>query len=345
MTVLIVEDDDLTRKRLRKILERSGRRVIACSEGGKALEAFTAAAPQPEVVLTDWMMPAVDGLTLAKSIRRLTTGGLYTYVILLTSKGDTADRVLGFEEGGVDDYVVKPFSMEELLARVAVGERLASLERAQREYSRSLESVVSRQTRQIRETQEEVVVRLASALRSRDEETGAHVRRIGLTSALLAEALGWSRGAVDDLRVAAAMHDIGKVGIPDAILRKPGRLAPDELQVMRRHAAIGADILNHSPLPLLRMAKDIALGHHERWDGQGYPSGAAGEAIPACARIVAVADVFDAVSNDRVYRPALPEAEVLRLMREGRGGHFDPAVLDAFLGALPEMRRIQAENR
>ena len=166
------------------------------------------------------------------------------------------------------------------------------------------------------------------------------IKRTGWYSELLAATIGWDRERVEQIRLAAPMHDIGKIAIPDAILCKPGKLTPDEFAVMQTHARVGADLLAGSQSPVLRLAHEIALGHHEWWDGGGYPSGLKGTEIPEAARIVAIVDVYDALIHDRVYRPALPEQEALKIMRAGRGTHFDPELLDAFMSLLPEMRAI-----
>ena len=166
----------------------------------------------------------------------------------------------------------------------------------------------------IRQTQEETIYRLLAALESRDDETGGHVRRIALFSMLLAEAVKWSEGELEDLRLAAPMHDIGKIGVPDAILRKPGPLSKEEYRVMKNHTTIGGQILSGSQFPMLQMAHDIAVSHHEKWDGSGYPNGLSGDAIPLVGRIVSLVDVYDALSHDRVYHKALAEQEVLAIM-------------------------------
>jgi HD-GYP domain-containing protein (c-di-GMP phosphodiesterase class II) len=189
----------------------------------------------------------------------------------------------------------------------------------------------------------EVAASLAAAVQYRDGETGAHLARVGLYAAALARELGWDDEAAADLRVAAGIHDVGKLGVPDQILLKPSPLDPAELTLMRRHAEIGAAIIGASAQPVLRLGREIALHHHERWDGGGYPRGLAGEAIPAAARIVAVADVYDSLVNSRVYRPPMDEDEALELMAGEAGAHFDPEVFDRFFDLLPEVRRIQRE--
>ena len=205
-----------------------------------------------------------------------------------------------------------------------------------------LEQEVRRRTRKIREREEELVFRLLAAAGVRDRETGAHIRRIGLYAAELARALGWRDRGVEHIRLAAPMHDLGKIGVPDRILRKPGPLTDAERQVMRGHTEVGARLLEGSDIDVLVMGAQIARCHHERWDGSGYPQGMQGEDIPEAARIVAIVDAYDAMVQARVYKPALPEDEVVRRLRAARGKHFDPRLLDAFLACLPKMRQIAA---
>jgi HD-GYP domain-containing protein (c-di-GMP phosphodiesterase class II) len=207
-----------------------------------------------------------------------------------------------------------------------------------------LEDKVREQTTDIRRTQEEVIYRLITAAQWSDEETGMHIRRTGLLSEVLARAASWYGDDLETIRQAAPLHDIGKIGIPDTILRKPGKLTPEEFEVMKTHTRIGADILAGSNVPMLQMAREIALNHHERWDGKGYPRGLAGKAIPESARVVAIVDVYDALSHDRVYRPALPEAEVLAIMQQGSGTQFDPLLMTHFFLHLSEIRRIAKEH-
>jgi len=342
LNILIAEDDAITLRRLQHFLEKWDHHVITAVNGADALEKFL--DQDVELVITDWMMPEMDGMEL---VRRIRSGGKdkpYVYTILLTSRGEKEDVVKGLSEVGVDDYVVKPFEPDELRARLSVGERTVRLERTLREYGKGLEKIVRMQTRLIRKTQEETILRLLTALESRDEETGGHVRRIGLFSAHLANEAGWTREEVEDIRLAAPMHDIGKIGVPDAILQKEGPLTADEFEVIKSHTNIGGQILGDSEFPMLQMAHEIALYHHERWDGGGYPEDRKGEDIPIAARIVALVDVYDALSQDRVYRKACPLEEVLENMRKSRGSHFDPEYFDLFLDSIPDFRRIAAEN-
>lgn len=206
-----------------------------------------------------------------------------------------------------------------------------------------LESEVQRRTLEIRKREEEIAIKLVSLTSLRDEETGAHVRRIGLYAAVMAKALGWSAEEIDTIRVAAPMHDIGKIGIPDRVLRKTDVLNDEEFNVMKRHTEIGASMLRGTKIPILNMAAEIALNHHERWDGTGYPQGLMGDKIPVSARITAIVDIYDALVHERVYKRAMVEEEALKLMQDMAGRHLDPYLLGLFLSLLPAMRRIRLE--
>lgn len=204
-----------------------------------------------------------------------------------------------------------------------------------------LEQEVRKRTKDIRVREEEIALRLVCAADTRDDgETGSHIRRLGLYSEIMARHLGWSQDEIDEIRIAAPMHDIGKIGIPDRILRKPGKLNAEEFEIMKLHTKIGGRILSHSKSALIQMARDIALGHHEKWDGSGYPLGLSGKDISISARIVAIADVFDALIHERVYKDKMPVEQALDIMREGRGKHFDPRLFDLFIEHRQEMADI-----
>ena len=336
MNILVAEDEAIALKRSKYFLEKWGHRVITVQNGLEALEEFLSS--KIDLVITDWMMPEMDGLELVRHIRSRTATP-FAYIILLTSREDKKDIVNALETG-VDDYIIKPFDPAELQARVNVGVRMVRLERSLKEYGTSLEKIVRRQTSTIRQTQEETIIRLLSALESRDKETGGHVRRMALFSVILAEAAGWPSQRVSDLRLAAPMHDIGKIGIPDTILRKTGKLSEEEFEIIKSHTIVSSQILKDSKYSMLQMAHDIALYHHEWWDGNGYPYGLKGEDIPEAARIVALVDVFDALSHDRFYRKASPEEEVLQTMKEGRETQFDPYFYDLFISLVPKFKEI-----
>lgn len=229
-----------------------------------------------------------------------------------------------------------------LVGRMLLGDRdLRRAERAERRRGEELERVVDARTAELRRSREASIRRLAEVIGMRDEETGGHIERIALYAALLGEQGGLDRGDIELLRVTSPLHDIGKIAVPDAILRKPGPLTPDERAVIEQHTIHGHRLLSGSGQRVLDFAAELALTHHERWDGNGYPHGLAGEEIPVGGRILAVCDVFDALTSDRVYRPAVPLSDVLAIMRAGRGTQFDPAVLDTFLASLPAVLRLR----
>ncbi len=336
MNILVAEDEAIALKRSKYFLEKWGHSVITVQNGLEALEEFLSS--KIDLVITDWMMPEMDGLELVRHIRSRTETP-FAYVILLTSREDKKDIVEALESG-VDDYIIKPFDPAELQARVNVGVRMVSMERSLMEFRTSLEKIVRKQTSAIRQTQEETIIRLMSALELRDKETHGHVQRMRMFSMMLAEAVGWPKVRVNDLRLAAPMHDIGKIGIPDTILRKTGKLSEEEFEIVKSHTIVSSKILKDSKFSMIQMAHDIALYHHEWWDGNGYPYGLAGEDIPQAARIVALVDVYDALSHDRFYRKASPEEEVLKIMKEGREIQFDPYLYDLFLDILPNFKEI-----
>ncbi len=208
-----------------------------------------------------------------------------------------------------------------------------------------LENEVMRRTALIKQREEEIAIKLVSVTSYRDEETGAHIRRIGLYAAAMAEALNWERQAIEDIRIAAPMHDIGKVGIPDSILLKAGKLTDSEFSIMKRHTKIGEEMLRGSQIPVMDMAAEIALNHHERWDGTGYPNGLKGTQIAETARITAIIDIYDALVHERVYKKAFREEDALRLLQESAGSHIDPYLYKVFLSILPTIREIKEANQ
>jgi HD-GYP domain-containing protein (c-di-GMP phosphodiesterase class II) len=226
-----------------------------------------------------------------------------------------------------------------LLTALAAGSLWSSIRHAGQ-----LEAKVREQTADIRAAQEEVICRLVTASQWCDDETAMHVRRVGALSQALAVGADWMGNDAEAIRQAASMHDVGKIGVPDAVLQKPGKLTAEEFEIMKTHTVIGADIFAGSKVPMLQMARDIAFCHHERWDGKGYPRGLAGTEIPESARIVAIVDVFDALTHDRVYRPAMSEEEALAILRAGSETQFDPALLATFFRRLPEMRALCQQN-
>lgn len=342
MNILVAEDDTLTRKRLQHFLEKWGYRVITAKNGIEALE--LSLSNNTDILITDWMMPEMDGIELVRNIRNVPNSA-YIYTILVTVKSEKQDMIEGLSGGEVDDFVVKPFDPDILRARISVGARTVNLERALRKYNEGLEKLVQHQTSVIRKTKEETIFRLLTALESRDEETAGHVRRIALYSNLTAKSAGWIPESAYDIRLAAPMHDIGKISIPDSILRKKGELSNKEFDIIKGHTTIGGQILEGSECPMLQMAHGIALSHHEWWNGEGYPAGLSGEAIPVAARIVALADVYDALSNDRIYADALPADKVIEYMEKRRITQFDPYFYDIFVDLIPEFVKLSVTTQ
>ena len=336
--ILVVDDEPKVRELIQRLLERDGYVCEGVGDAQAALERLRDGVPVA-LVVSDINMPGMSGLDLLAAVRERHEE---VAVLMVTGVDDRRVGVHALELGAYG-YVTKPFDRNELAINVANAlerRRLTLLARAAHD---RLEGEVRRRTEQIRRREEEIAHRLVAAAGFRHSETGDHVRRIGLYSAALGRLLGWPEARVDDLRVAAMMHDIGKIGVPDSILLKPGPLLPQEFEVIKGHTLIGARILDRSDVPMLHMAREIALSHHERWDGSGYPHGLAGDAIPESARIVAVVDVYDALVHDRVYRAALPEDRVLEMIVEQMGRHFDRQAAEAFLSASSRFRDIREQ--
>lgn len=332
--LLVVEDDSLIGGLLARWLSDEG---YPCSRAASADEAMIYLRKHDVALVTlDIRMPGVSGLQCLKKVKQEFPD---TAVLMVTGEGDTSVAIEALTSGA-HGFLQKPTEQAELIIQVkrALDHRRMTLEN--RQYNLRLAEKVREQTAVIMAAHKETVGRLIRASLYRDEETGSHIRRTGEYSELLAMRAGWSSDDAALIHLAAPLHDIGKIGIPDAILRKPGRLTAEEMAIMRTHTTIGAKMLSGSTLPMLQMAEEIALNHHEHWNGKGYPNHRTGFEIPESARIVAIVDVFDALSHDRVYRAAMSEDEVLEILREGRGQHFDPVLLDLFFEILPEIRNV-----
>lgn len=314
--LLLVDDEPTNLQVLRQILQDDYRLLFA-KDGDKALE--LAVREVPALILLDVMMPGMTGHEACARLKADPATAAIP-VIFVTALADVEDEAKGFEVGAVD-YITKPVSPPIVRARVRTHLSLVRVD-------------------ELKQTRLQIVQRLGLASEYKDNETGLHVIRMSHYARLLAEAAGFSAEAAEDLLNAAPMHDVGKIGIPDAILQKTGKLDDAEWQVMRQHAQIGADIIGEHDSGLLKMARSIALTHHEKWDGSGYPNGLAGEAIPLEGRIVAIADVFDALTSVRPYKPAWPLDEAVALLRRESGRHFDPALVELFLGLMPEILQV-----
>lgn len=335
--ILIVDDEPTI---CRVLSLRLTAETYVCATANKAERAFELLEAEPfALLITDINMPGMSGMALLELVRRRFPD---LAVIMATAMDDRATAVKAMQLGAYA-YLVKPYDLDEVTINVAQALERQRLLLESRQYQVRLEEEVRDRTADVRRREEELALRLVATADYRDQDTGAHIRRIGLYSAVLAANLGWEQSAVDDLKIAAPMHDVGKIGVPDSILLKPGPLTSTEFEAMKLHTKIGAGILSGSDIRLIVMARDIALSHHERWDGAGYPHGLAGEAIPEAARIVAIADVYDALLHPRVYKAAVDEQEALAIMLSERGRHFDPKMFDCFLTVVDQFRRIRRE--
>jgi putative two-component system response regulator len=283
----------------------------------------------PDLVIADLHMPQLSGVDIMKSIRGLDPDGEYVPVILMTGDiGPSAKRLA--LEAGANDFIDKLAEDFEVMLRIRNCLRTRMLYLALKEQNSELEQQVYMRTREVFAAQEEVVQRLAAAAEYRDDVTGKHVERVGNLAAELAATIGLSRREIETIRRGAKLHDIGKIGIPDSILYKEGPLTVEERTVMQRHTTIGDQILANGNAEIIRTAQIIARSHHERWDGTGYPLGLQGNAIPLVGRLVAIADVFDALITKRPYKEAMPYAEAREIIIAESNRHFDPQIVEAF---------------
>jgi putative two-component system response regulator len=341
--LLVVDDEAENLRMLERILRRAGYTEIRPTSDPTSVPALSAEF-QPDLILLDLHMPRRDGFGVLEDLAAQIQGETRVPVLMLTGDAspETKRRALAL---GASDFVAKPFDLDEIVLRIRNLLETRALHRALAEQNALLEQRVQERTRELEDAQMEVLARLAAAAEFRDDDTGRHTQRVGELAGRIATALGLPADQVELLRRAAPLHDVGKIAIPDNILRKVDRLTEGELTTMRAHTTTGAHILAGGGSPLITMAERIARSHHERWDGAGYPDGLAGEQIPLEARIVAVADLLDSLTHARPSRPAWPEEKVLELVRRGRGIHFDPAVVDALLRMLsPDFDTPQEED-
>ena len=349
-TVLVVDDTAQNLGLMHELL-RPHYRVLVADSGPRALQLLQEGT-RPDLILLDVMMPDMDGYEVLRRLKA-EAGSRDTPVIFLTARSDEAGEARGLELGAVD-YIIKPISPPIVLARVRNHLLLKASADFLRDKAAFLETEVARRTRRIEAVQDATVLAMSAMVETRDNETGNHILRTQRYVRCLADRLRthprFAAQLDEDSIVlickSAPLHDIGKVGIPDHILLKPGKLSADEFEVMKRHAALGRDAIERAEralgmeLDFLRPAKEIAHSHHEKWDGSGYPQGLAGEAIPLAARLMAVADVYDALISRRVYKAPFSHEIALQTMREGRGTHFDPDMLDAFAADHEEFHAI-----
>jgi putative two-component system response regulator len=326
--ILIVDDDELLLAGLSQRLEKAGYQTVTARDGRRAIDIISRG--EVRIVIADWLMPVMDGLDLCRWVRSSDLMH-YVYVILLTARTGQQDMADGMA-AGADAFMPKPFNTDELVWRIRAAERMLALE-----------------------TRDVTIFALAKLAESRDPETGAHLERVRNYTRMLAKHLSTGspyRGEIDDAFIrlmyqTSPLHDIGKVGIPDTVLLKPGRLNDREFEIMKTHAEIGANTLaaaaeQYPDAAFLRMAHDIALTHHEQFDGTGYPRGLAGDDIPLCGRIMALADVYDALTSKRVYKQSMTHEVARDIITAERGKQFDPHVVDAFVELEPAFIAVNA---
>lgn len=316
-TILLVDDEPANLQVLRHTLNDDYRLLFA-KNGAIALELVQ--TEQPDLVLLDIMMPDITGYQVCETIKA-DPASQHIAVIFITALSDVADEERGLDLGAVD-YITKPFSPPIVRARV-----------------RTHLSLV--QAQELKDTRLHIIRSLGKAAEYRDNETGMHIIRMSHYAYCLAKKVGYGEAAAEELLSAAPMHDVGKIGIPDKILLKPGKLDADEWRVMRQHTTIGAAIIGEHQSSLLRLAAEIARHHHEKWDGSGYPDGLSGTDIPHQARIIALVDVFDALTSKRPYKEAWPVANAIDYIKEQSGKHFDPDLVAAFIECLPEILALK----
>ncbi len=331
-SILVIDDAPENIDLLVEILKEEYR-VRAAINGAQGLK-IARLTNAPDLILLDIMMPGIDGFEVCRQLKEDPTTS-HIPIIFVTAKITTADEIKGFELGAVD-YITKPISPPVVLARVKT--HLALYDQ-----NRELDRKVRQQTKAIHETRLKIIQRLGRAAEFKDDDTGMHVIRMSHYSRVLGIAAGMSETAADMLLDAAPMHDIGKIGIPDSILQKPGTLDEQEWNTMQTHAQMGQDIIGDDDSELLRMAAAVAISHHEHWDGSGYPNNLSGEKIPMVGRIVAIADVFDALTSVRPYKESWSVEDAVTHLQAQAGKQFDPRLVSLFVENLDEILKIKAQ--
>jgi len=342
--ILVVDDEDRNRRLMEALLVPLGYEVILAVDGEEALRKVR--ETPPDVILLDVMMPGINGFDVAKKLKENEQTRIIP-IVMVTSLQDVESRIKALE-AGADDFLSKPVDKTELQARVRSSLQVKAYNDHMRNYQKELEAEVAKRTEELKQAFEKIktasldtIYRLSRASEYKDEDTGAHIKRMSHYSAAVARQMGLSKDAVETILYAAPMHDAGKIGIPDNILLKPGKLEPEEWKIMKQHTTIGEGILSGSNSEFIILAEVIAVTHHEKWDGSGYPNGLRGAAIPLAGRIAAIADVFDALTSKRPYKEAFPLEKSFAIIREGSGSHFDPEVMEAFFAVEKEILSIR----
>jgi len=345
--ILVVDDENRNIRLLEAMLIPLGYEVVTAVNGQEALERVKETSP--DVILMDIMMPVMDGFEAARKLKE-DKGTMVIPIVMVTALHDVEDRVKALE-AGADDFLSKPVDKTELQARVQSSMKVKAYHDHMKNYQGELEVEVARRTDQLQEAFEKIKVasldtihRLSTAAEYKDEDTGAHIERMSRYAASVARKIGLNREAIEYILYAAPMHDVGKIGIPDNILMKPGKLDVNEWRIMKMHTVIGGRILAGAKRGFVKLGEVIALTHHEKWDGSGYPNSLKGRDIPLAGRVTAIADVFDALTSKRPYKEAWPVEEAFAEIRATSGSHFDPDVVKAFFAVQDEILQIRDQH-
>ncbi|MDP2783904.1 MAG: response regulator [Sulfurimicrobium sp.] len=339
--ILIVDDQVPNVILLEKMLRAEGYgNIVATTDSRQVSELYT--QQRFDLVMLDLNMPYLSGFDVMRQLREIEPDS-YVPILVLTAQPDMKTRLRALESGA-RDFLTKPFDRLEVLTRIRNMLEVRIMHNQVRDQNRMLEEKVRERTRELADTRFEIIRRLGRAAEYRDNETGLHIIRMSQYSGLLGHAAGMNAQQCELLLNASPMHDIGKIGIPDSILLKPGKLDEDEWKIMKTHSAIGAEILSGHQSDLMSMASQIALTHHEKWDGSGYPNGLQGEEIPLAGRVVAICDVFDALTTARPYKKAWPVEEAITYIADNSGKHFDPTLTRLCPGILPAILDIRERH-